>query len=66
LSIPPERAEEVQRVPPALKEHGGAEDPVDGARHVDRPHREHGHAREDEPHRRVVLALEGEDRRPGS
>jgi hypothetical protein len=42
--------EQVQRVAPALKEHRGAEDPVDGARNVDRAHQEHGHAREQQPH----------------
>jgi hypothetical protein len=62
--VPPELAEQVERVPPALEEHREAEDPVDRTRDVHSAHDENGHPGEQQPHDRIPVAQDGEDQGP--
>jgi hypothetical protein len=58
--VPPEVAEEVQGVAPALKEHRQAEEPVDRARDVECANQEDQESGDQQPEERLPVALQGE------
>jgi hypothetical protein len=61
--VPPEAAEEVERVAPTVERHRDAEPPVEQPRHVDHPRDEHGDGGERELRRGVPVAVQGEQHR---